>query len=91
MYKTERYDYTHQAWIDTEGRYLPCNHPPTMDCHCYGKLHAGELAPTQRDEQGSALTPVIAILTLMTMGAVLVAQSGLVNALLARLAQVFNG
>lgn len=39
-------------------------------------------------QQGSALTPVVAILTVFSVGAVLIAQSGLVNALVARFAQV---
>ena len=39
-----RYDYNNQAWI-VDGRYERCGHPETMDCGCYGRLHAGELAP----------------------------------------------
>ena len=38
-----QYDYDHQAWI-VDGVYR-CNHPSYMDCHCYGRLHAGETAP----------------------------------------------
>ena len=39
-------------------------------------------------EQGSALTPVIALITLVTVAAVLLAQSGLIHSLMARLAEV---
>jgi hypothetical protein len=41
-----RYDYTNQAWIE-DGRYSNCGHPATMACGCYGRLHAGELAPIE--------------------------------------------
>jgi hypothetical protein len=41
-YQAERYDYENQAWIGTDGRYLPCGH--SIPCTCYGKTHAGELA-----------------------------------------------
>ena len=37
----ERYDYENQAWT-VNWRYMPCNH--SMNCECYGKVHAGELA-----------------------------------------------
>jgi len=40
------------------------------------------------DENGSALTPVIAILTAFTVAAVLIAQSGLLHTICARLAEV---
>lgn len=43
-FKTEHYDYANQAWIGTDDRYLSCNHPLSMNCKCYGRLHAGELA-----------------------------------------------
>jgi hypothetical protein len=43
-HKSERFDYTNQAWIGADGRYLSCAHPAAMFCRCYGKLHAGELA-----------------------------------------------
>lgn len=39
-----RYDYKHQAWIDDEGKYVKCNHPESMNCTCYGKLHEGKVA-----------------------------------------------
>ncbi len=39
-------------------------------------------------EQGSALTPVIAILTAFTVAAVLIAQSGLLHLVIARLAAI---
>jgi hypothetical protein len=42
--RAERYDYTVQAWIGTDGRYLCCSHPDSMNCGCYGKAHHGELA-----------------------------------------------
>ena len=35
------YDYTRQSWV-CDGLYVRCAHPETMDCGCYGKLHAGE-------------------------------------------------
>lgn len=37
------YDYKNQAWI-IDGVYVSCAHPPDMNCHCYGKVHAGEPA-----------------------------------------------
>jgi hypothetical protein len=42
------YDYTLQAWV-VDGRYVPCGHPASMNCACYGRLHAGETA-TEREE-----------------------------------------
>ncbi len=39
-------------------------------------------------EQGSTLTPVVAVITLVTMAVALIAQSGLLHSLLARLAEV---
>lgn len=38
------YDYINQAWI-VNGRYIRCGHAETMACGCYGREHAGELAP----------------------------------------------
>jgi hypothetical protein len=35
------FDYQNQAWIEN-GKYLPCAHPASMNCQCYGKIHAGE-------------------------------------------------
>ena len=35
------YDYDNQAWV-RNGRYVRCGHPESMDCSCYGKVHAGE-------------------------------------------------
>ena len=35
------YDYKNQSWV-INGKYVACGHPITMDCKCYGKLHAGE-------------------------------------------------
>ena len=39
-----QYDYENQAWI-LNGLYQACAHPASMNCRCYGKLHAGEQAP----------------------------------------------
>ena len=36
------YNYTNQAWV-IGGRYIDCSHPTSMDCSCYGRVHAGEL------------------------------------------------
>lgn len=35
------YDYNNQAWVQ-KGKYISCNHPNSMNCNCYGKMHAGE-------------------------------------------------
>ena len=44
-YKNSRlmngYDYENQAWV-VDGRYVRCGHPASMNCNCYGRLHAGE-------------------------------------------------
>ena len=37
------FDYTRQAWV-VDGRYMRCGHHESMNCACYGKVHAGELA-----------------------------------------------
>ena len=37
------YDYEKQVWI-IDGKYLKCGHPESMNCRCYGKIHAGEIA-----------------------------------------------
>jgi len=37
------YDYTNQAWV-LNGMYVPCGHPSTMNCNCYGTEHAGGLS-----------------------------------------------
>jgi len=37
------YDYDNQCYI-VNGKVDPCNHPATMHCGCYGRLHAGEPA-----------------------------------------------
>lgn len=42
------YDYKNQAWI-RNGRYERCGHPESMDCGCYGRLHAGELAEAEEN------------------------------------------
>ena len=52
--RTERntaYDYANQAWV-VDGRYVACAHPESMQCKCYGKLHAGEVAPPQCEACG---------------------------------------
>ena len=43
------YDYTKQAWVKN-GKYIKCGHPDTMNCNCYGKLHAGEESQTIKGE-----------------------------------------
>lgn len=48
-YRAEHYDYTRQAWVGTDGRYLSCAHPAKMNCTCYGRLHYGELAENPPD------------------------------------------
>lgn len=35
------YDYDKQAWVEN-GRYVKCNHPESMNCACYGKVHENE-------------------------------------------------
>lgn len=35
------FDYDNQCWV-IEGLVQRCGHPETMDCQCYGKIHAGE-------------------------------------------------
>lgn len=40
------FDYANQAWI-VEGKYVRCGHPETMACGCYGRAHAGEVAPAE--------------------------------------------
>lgn len=35
------YDYKNQAWV-LKGVYQACNHPNSMNCRCYGKVHGGE-------------------------------------------------
>jgi hypothetical protein len=44
------YDYANQAWV-VDGRYVACGHPATMACGCYGRAHAGELAPEPEEER----------------------------------------
>jgi hypothetical protein len=43
---SERFDYDRQAWVK-DGRYVRCGHPENMDCGCFGRAHAGELAPAE--------------------------------------------
>lgn len=43
FFQRPRFDYTNQAWI-VNGVYVRCGHPDSMDCQCFGKLHAGEPA-----------------------------------------------
>ncbi len=35
------YDYENQAWT-VDGKYVRCEHPESVNCKCYGKLHEGE-------------------------------------------------
>jgi hypothetical protein len=49
------FDYDRQAWV-VDGRYQTCAHPTTMQCQCYGKLHAGEA--TTGTGGGAAENPV---------------------------------
>lgn len=35
------YDYANQAWI-VGGVYVSCGHPESMNCNCFGRIHAGE-------------------------------------------------
>lgn len=35
------YDYDKQTWVKA-GKYVRCGHPESMDCGCYGRIHAGE-------------------------------------------------
>jgi hypothetical protein len=46
------YDYDNQCWI-ADGRIESCNHPKTMNCKCYGKLHAGEAATIEAIQRAS--------------------------------------
>ena len=41
------YDYENQAWV-INGKYTACAHPDKMNCHCFGRLHAGEKAEGNR-------------------------------------------
>ncbi len=35
------FDYDNQVWV-RDGKYVPCGHPKSMQCNCYGRLHEGE-------------------------------------------------
>jgi len=35
------FDYDLQVWV-VGGKYVDCNHPRSMKCDCYGRIHAGE-------------------------------------------------
>lgn len=35
------YDYINQAWI-VNGKYVRCGHSPSVECNCYGRIHAGQ-------------------------------------------------
>lgn len=37
------FDYANQVWV-IDGIIQRCGHPESMDCKCYGKIHAGEVA-----------------------------------------------
>ena len=43
------YDFTNQAWV-RKGIYQSCAHPESMNCQCYGKLHAGEPCSLNADQ-----------------------------------------
>lgn len=43
------YDYTNQAWV-VDGKYVRCGHLESMDCGCYGRVHAGEETPNNCGE-----------------------------------------
>ena len=45
--ESTHYDYVNQCWI-VNGRIESCNHPETMNCKCYGKRHAGEIATNEQ-------------------------------------------
>jgi len=36
------FDYLNQAWVK-DGFYVRCGHPDSMNCKCYGRIHAGEV------------------------------------------------
>ena len=39
--KSTWFDYENQAWV-VNGAYRRCGHPASMNCQCFGRLHAGE-------------------------------------------------
>jgi hypothetical protein len=41
------YDYDNQCWIVSD-TIESCSHPATMNCQCYGRLHAGEPATAEQ-------------------------------------------
>lgn len=41
------FDYDNQCWI-VGGKVERCGHPETMNCQCYGRIHAGERATTEQ-------------------------------------------
>lgn len=41
------YDYERQAWI-VNGAYSDCNHPRSMPCYCYGRMHDREAVDPER-------------------------------------------
>jgi len=43
------YDYQNQAWV-IGGKYERCGHPEDMECHCYSKLHQGEVANIKENQ-----------------------------------------
>jgi hypothetical protein len=50
---TDYYDYDNQCWV-VEGKIQDCAHLETMNCKCYGRLHAGETATIPTSEQAAA-------------------------------------
>jgi len=78
---------TSEQWREFDKAHL---HPPT-DLHragCVSCQYAYDSKLPNHGEQGSALTPVIAILTAFTVALVLIAQSGILHTICARLAEV---
>ena len=43
------FDYRNQAWV-VDGCYVPCGHPRSMACGCYGSAHAGELTKPEASD-----------------------------------------
>jgi len=41
------FDYDNQCWI-VGGKVERCGHPETMNCGCYGRIHAGERATAEQ-------------------------------------------
>ena len=48
------FDYDNQCWI-VGGKVERCGHPENMNCGCYGRLHAGEIATAAQDNAWKGL------------------------------------